>query len=172
MAARNPDRTKEALARLPVLPLEDLRAEWRRLYGAQAPRRISRDLLIRAVAHRIQERAFGELRPELQRRLRQIARDVKERGEVAIAPLPRLKPGTRLLRDWRGRSHDVLVLDDGFSWQQGRYRSLSEIARAITGTRWSGPVFFGVKPKSPPARAPLRRGRGGSASVGGGDAAV
>jgi len=153
------DRTREALARLPCLPIEDLRAEWRRLYGTTPPKRITRELLMRAIAYRIQERVLGGLRPELQRQLRQIAGSIGERREVMSNPTPRLKPGTRLLRDWHGQSHEVLVLDDGLSWRGARYRSLSQIARAITGTRWSGPAFFGIKARPPDSYGAKSKGK-------------
>jgi hypothetical protein len=94
----------------------------------------------------MQELALGGLRPEPQRQLRRIAQQFKETGEAMLRARPELKPGTRLMRQWQGRSYDVLVLDDGFSWQGTRYRSLSAIARQITGTAWSGPLFFGLKP--------------------------
>ena len=84
---------------------------------------------MRAVAHRMQELAAGGLRPELQRQLQQIARQLRQTGRVTTRLRPQLKPGTRLLREWQGRNHEVLVLDDGFSWQSTHYRSLSAIAR-------------------------------------------
>jgi hypothetical protein len=104
---------------------------------------------LRAVAYRMQEVALGGLRPERQRQLQQIAQQFKEIGEVRRRARLELKSGTRLVREWRGRTHEVLVLDDGFSWQGTRYRSLSAIAREITGTRWSGPLFFGLKQSRP-----------------------
>ena len=142
------DRIREALARLPTASRADLRAEWLRLYRTEAPARLGRDLLIAAIAYRLQEEALGGLRPELHRRLRNIAEQVRGGQEPSLAAAPRLKSGTRLLREWQGRTHEVLVSDAGFVWQQARYRSLSQIARAITGTSWSGPVFFGLKPRS------------------------
>jgi hypothetical protein len=156
--AASTDGTREALARLPLLSIEDLRAEWNRLYERTAPTRISRELLMLAIAYRIQERTFGGLGPEVLRQLRQIAASIRERGDVVIARTPCLKPGTRLLRDWHRRSHEVLVLDDGFSWQGNRYRSLSQIARAITGTRWSGPAFFGIKARTSDSSRRKRKG--------------
>jgi hypothetical protein len=100
---------------------------------------------IRALAYRIQEVALGGLRPELQRQLRQIAVELKQTGEAAKRFRPQLKPGTRLIREWQGRTYEVVVLDDGLSWQGTHFRSLSAIARKITGTAWSGPLFFGLK---------------------------
>src|SRR6267378_1893747 len=145
MAARQKGATGEALSRLPNLDIRELREEWRLLYKADASPHLSRDLLIRAVAYRMQEVALGGLRPEPQRQLRQIAQELKQTGAAAIRLRPQLKPGTRLMREWQGRSYEVVVLDDGFSWQGTRCNSLSAIARKITGTAWSGPLFFGLK---------------------------
>jgi hypothetical protein len=145
-AARRNAVSREALSRLPELDIGELRRQWRSLYKTQAPPNLSRELLVRAIAYRMQEVAGGGLRPEPQRRLRRIAQQFKETGAATIRARPELKPGTRLVREWQGRTYDVLVLDDGFSWQGTRYRSLSAIARKITGTPWSGPLFFGLKP--------------------------
>ena len=142
--ARQPKASKEALSRLPKLDIRELREEWRFLYKTDASPHLSRELLIRAVAYRMQEVALGGLRPEPQRQLRQIAMEPKQTGEAAKRLRPQLRPGTRLMREWRGRTYEVVVLDGGFSWQGARYRSLSAIARKITGTWWSGPLFFGL----------------------------
>src|SRR5271168_1545656 len=144
----------EALSRLPDLDLGALRQQWRALYKAEASPHLSRELLVRAVAYRMQEIALGGLRPQPQRRLRQIAQQFKQTGAANIPPRPELKPGTRLVREWQGRTCEVLVLDDGFSWQGTHHRSLSALARKITGTAWSGPLFFGLKPNRPTARQP------------------
>jgi hypothetical protein len=152
---------EEALSRLLTLDIGELRQQWRGLFKTQAPRHFSRELLVRAVAYRIQELARGGLRPEPQRQLRRIAQQFKETGDATMRARAELKPGTRLLRQWQGRSYDVLVLDDGFAWQGTRYRSLSAIARQITGTAWSGPLFFGVKPN----RSATRRSSPGSAGA-------
>ena len=146
---------REALARLPELNLGELRQQWRTLYKADASPHLSRELLLRAVANRMQEVALGGLRPERQRQLRQFAQQFKETGEAKIRALPKLKPGTRLIREWQGRTYEVLVLDDGFSWQDAPYRSLSAVARKITGTAWSGPLFFGLKQNRSAARSQL-----------------
>jgi hypothetical protein len=145
MPGRQNGVPKEALSRLHALDVRQLRELWCRLYKIAAAPRLSRELLLRAVAYRIQELASGGLRPELQRQLQQIASQLQQTGRITIHPRPRLKPGTRLLREWQGRSHEVEVLNDGFSWQATHYRSLSAIARQITGTAWSGPLFFGLK---------------------------
>ena len=153
MAARLKDASREALSRLPKLDIRELREEWRRLYKADVSPHLSRELLIRAVAYRMQEVALGGLRPEPQRQLRQIAMELKQTGEAAKRFRPQVKPGTRLMRKWQGRTYEVVVLDDGFFWQGAQHRSLSALARKITGTAWSGPLFFGLKPN----RAATRR---------------
>src|SRR5271168_5135023 len=147
---------REALARLPQLSLRELRQQWRVLYKAEASRHLSRALLLRAVAYRMQEVALGGLRPQSQRQLRQFAQHPNESQDGRIRPRPMLKPGTRLVREWQGRTHEVVVLDDGFSWQGTSYRSLSALARKITGTAWSGPLFFGLKPNRTDALKPSR----------------
>jgi Protein of unknown function (DUF2924) len=87
--------------------------------------------------------------------------ELKQTGEAAKRFRPQLKPGTRLIREWQGRTYEVAVLDDGLSWQGTHFRSLSAIARKITGTAWSGPLFFGLKQnrsagrRSSPALAPV-----------------
>ena len=163
---------EEALSRLLTLDIGELRQQWRGLYKTQAPRHFSRELLVRAVAYRMQELARGGLRPDPQRQLRRIAQQFKETGAATIRARPDLKPGTRLVREWQGRTYDVLVLDDGFSWQGTRYRSLSAIARKVTGTAWSGPLFFGLKPnRSTPRRSSPILGPG-DAPMAGSDAAV
>ena len=147
---------REALARLPKLGLGELRQQWRVLYKAEASPHLSRELLLRAVAYRMQELARGGLHPEPQRQLLRIARQFKETGALTIRARPALKPGTRLVREWRGRTHEVLVLEGGFFWQDTHYRSLSALARKITGTAWSGPLFFGLKPNRTAALKPSR----------------
>jgi hypothetical protein len=154
MSRAIPDATacREALSRLPTLDIGELRQQWRGLYKTQAPVNLGRELLLRAVAYRMQEVALGGLRPARQRQLRQMAQQFNRIGAANTPPRPELKPGTRLMREWQGRTYDVLVLDDGFSWQNTQYRSLSAIARQITGTAWSGPLFFGLKPNRTAAR--------------------
>ena len=144
-AIHNAAACREALARLTELDLGELRRQWRVLYKTAASPHLSRALLMRAVAYRMQELALGGLRPERQRQLRQFARQLKESGATPIRARPELTPGTRLVREWQGRTYEVLVLNDGFSWRGAHYRSLSAVARTITGTAWSGPLFFGLK---------------------------
>jgi hypothetical protein len=138
------------LDRLTALTSDQLRAEWRRLYRAPPPRRLSRDLLRRAVAYKIQEQAYGGLSQTVRRRLQTLARTLAQEGEGALGAGPAFKPGARLVRQWRGEAHCVVVLEDGFLYQDRRYRSLTAIARAITGARWSGPRFFGLGTRARP----------------------
>lgn len=141
------DRTKEVEQRLAEIETYDgkaLRAEWLTLYGRPAPKRVRRDLLLRAVAYRIQELAFGGLKPATVRKLKQLAEQARS-GPLALpSPGANIRPGTRLLREWNGETHRVEVVDKGFLWRGRRYPSLSAVARAITGSRWSGPRFFGL----------------------------
>jgi hypothetical protein len=135
----------DGIAELEALTSPQLRARWQQAFGRPAPKRASRDLLLRALAYRLQEQAEGCLRPATRRRLARLA---GLNGEIP-KPVPpvatRLKPGSRLVREWRGEVHQVTVLDDGFDYRGARYGSLSQIARTITGTRWSGPLFFGLR---------------------------
>jgi hypothetical protein len=129
---------------LEALTTADLQIEWRRLYRAMPPTRLSRDLLIRGVAYRVQEQAHGGLSLGTKRRLRSLSDGADQPDGSAAAPAIALKPGTKLVREWHGHAHTVSVLDDGFEYQSGRYRSLTQIARRITGVHWSGPLFFGI----------------------------
>ena len=156
-AVRDVAICREALARLPELALSELRQQWRTLYKSEASPHLSRELLLRAVAYRLQEVALGGLRPARQRQLRQLAQQFKETGEIRRRPSLELKAGTRLVREWQGRTYEVLVLDDGFSWQSTHYCSLSAVARKITGTPWSGPLFFGLKQNRAAARRSSQR---------------
>jgi len=131
------------LARLPALDRAELQARWRALYGRNAPVQISRPILIRAIAYRMQEQVLGGLKPATRRLLDKVADDLAA-GRPIAATAPALKLGTRLLREWRGKTHEVMVLEDGVEFRGERYGSLSEVARLITGSRWSGPRFFGL----------------------------
>jgi hypothetical protein len=133
------------LDRLADLSLDEMKARFLELRGIPLPKFMRRELMIKAVAHAIREAAFGGLNPETRKRLDQLVRQIVPTGERAPPPPNRIKPGTRLLREWQGTVHEVMVVKDGFVWQGEVHRSLSEIARRITGTRWNGWVFFGLK---------------------------
>jgi hypothetical protein len=129
---------------LPELSTHELRIAWRRLYRGEPPRCLSRDLIIRAIAYRMQERAHGGLTPAMKRRLRSLVAEIEAKGSQVFDPGVALKPGARLVREWAGRTHTVIVLEDGFEYDDERYPSLSKIAARITGAHWSGPRFFGI----------------------------
>ena len=133
----------DKFATLEQLDSSQLRAEWRRLYRAQAPR-LSRDLLIRGVAHRLQELALGGMSKATLRKLAAFAKELEANGSLAPASSKQLRPGTRLVREWRGRTHAVAVVKDGFEYDGKVYASLTRIAQTITGAHWSGPRFFGL----------------------------
>jgi len=130
------------LARLKSLSRQELMAEWKKVWGSEAPFNISQNLLLLAFAYRLQERIYGGIKPHIKSKLRQIAG-----GHSKIQPVPKVKNGTRLLREWHGSTHEVLVLGDGVQYRGEKYRSLSEVAKIITGSKWSGPVFFGLRPR-------------------------
>ena len=139
-----PDELSDELASLPALGSERLKKRWRILYGTEPPPRISEDLPRRAIAYRLQERAFGGLKPSTRRLLQRVAEDARPRSSSAT-PTRKLSAGAVLIREWQGTSHQVMVLEDGVLFRGKRHRSLSEVARKITGNRWSGPLFFGLK---------------------------
>ena len=124
---------------------ERLDQAWRDLFESDRPRRVCGDLLIKALGYRLQEKASGGLKTSTRRLLERWGRNGSERGPLAEPARTRLKAGTVLVREWHGVTHRVTVLDDGFDFDGERFRSLSEIARKITGVRWSGPLFFGLK---------------------------
>jgi hypothetical protein len=139
----------DKIAKLRGLSRSELLDLWQELYNKAAPVGIRREILVPFLAYRIQENAHGGLRPAALAELRRIARAL-DRYQTSNGPLgrPRLKTGTRLFRQWRGQRHEVFVTESGFEHRRVSYRSLSEIARKITGTRWSGPAFFGLKKAS------------------------
>lgn len=130
------------LKRLTGLPASRLRIEWRRHLRSEAPQRLSRDLLLRAVSYKVQEQTHGGLTQTAKNMLTALTAQFVAEAGARVRPV--LRPGVRLVRDWRGQTYSVLVLEDGFHYQGRHYRSLTEIARTITGAHWSGPRFFGV----------------------------
>jgi hypothetical protein len=140
------------IATLTDLTTQQLRTEWRRLYRGHPPR-LSRDLLVRTIAYRLQELTYGGLSKATQRRLLALTKELQTNGGIAPDPGPHVRPGARLVREWRGRTHTVVVTEDGFEYAGRAYSSLSKIAQAITGAHWSGPRFFGLN-RSDPSNAP------------------
>ncbi|MCB9617762.1 MAG: DUF2924 domain-containing protein [Sandaracinus sp.] len=149
MPARHPSAQALAtlaaeLAALPDLPRAELKQRWQELYGIPCPVRMSRKLLRYAIAYRLQERVYGGLDKKTLRRLEKAAASLAAGRSLGPAG-PRIKPGTRLLREWQGTVHEVIVLEKGVRYRGKAWPSLSAVAREITGARWSGPRFFGLK---------------------------
>ena len=138
----------ESLARLSAATIFELRGEWRRLHRAPPPMRLSRDLLLRAITYKLQERPLGGLSKSIIRKLERLNLDSEASDAQKPAPPISLKAGTRLVREWRGVTYTVLVHADGFEWNGRRYRSLTIVAREITGAHWSGPRFFGLRKRA------------------------
>jgi hypothetical protein len=143
------------IARLRSLALDALRRRWQVVFGRTPPAALSKDLLGRMISWRLQEQAFGDLDRESLTFLDGLARH----GGL---PRRQLKPGTVLVRDYHGQRHTVTVAADGFEWQGTTYASLSAIARAITGTAWSGPRFFALRPNGVPTRSNNKKSMRGS----------
>lgn len=132
---------EKRISTLAGLPRADLTERWQELCACNPPKGTSLDFMVRAIAYEMQTEHYGGLRSAVLRRLDKIAN-----GEKEDAPkTPALDPGARLIREWNGATHTVDVTDDGFEWRGETYRSLSAIAWQITGARWSGPRFFGLR---------------------------
>ena len=124
--------------------LDELRREWRDLYKSEAPK-ISRDLLVLGIAYRRQEIEHGGLGKATLRKLQTLAKTLRTTGRISPSPSLSLKPGARLMREWRGRTHSVTVTEDGFEYGGANYASLTKIANKITGSHLAGPRFFGIQ---------------------------
>jgi hypothetical protein len=146
-------RLAEELRGLPQRTTRELTERWQTLLGTMPPSGLSRDLLMRVIADQLQEAALGGLPPAAKRKLAALTRNAdSDAVEPAGCPMLRLKPGSKLMRAWRGKTHTVLVLDDGFEHNGKRYTSLTQLAGALTGTHWSGPRFFGLVAPQQPTR--------------------
>jgi hypothetical protein len=144
------DSVLAQLAALPEKTTPELRQLWRDLFDSEPPP-FNKPFLIRRLAHRVQELAYGGLSARAQAKLKVLIEDEDARlkGKQPVRKGDRPIVGTRLIREWQGVEHTVTVLDDGFEYEGRRYKSLSAIARAITGTRWNGPLFFGLRNHAP-----------------------
>ena len=138
----------DKLGKLEEMPKCELLVLWRERFGEEPPRKHSPSLLRREIAWKMQERIHGGLSIRTRRRLVNLAKAFQKDSNHLPHAAPRLKPGTLLTRDWRGVTHTVQVLDAGFMYEGSEHATLSSVARTITGTRWSGPVFFGLRKKS------------------------
>jgi hypothetical protein len=136
------------LDRLPTTPIADLRKRYRELFRTEPPQAFGPDLLRRSIAHRIQERAYGGLSLSYQRLLDQLVKSASAKLNGRLELPRRIKPGSELVRTWNGKTHRVMVMADGFAHDGKTFASLSEIASEITGTRWNGPRFFGLRSSS------------------------
>jgi hypothetical protein len=154
-----PDTLAAEIETLALLDLHDLRVRWRRVVRTPPPERIGASLLRRILAHKLRVRALGDLDADSVRLLERIARDHEDRrraGAIKPKSVPVVPPvqrerghreGTLFVREFAGEMHRVVVVKGGFEWQGAVYRSLSQIARQITGTTWNGPRFFGLRDK-------------------------
>jgi hypothetical protein len=129
------------------LEVKDLRARWRTIFRTEAPPHISHHLLFRLIAFQLQAESFGGLDPECQRVLEYP--EALDLFGVERTRRIKIQRGTIFCREWKGRTHRVAVLGDGFAWNGRTYPSLTKVAFAITGTRWNGPRFFGLRDKKP-----------------------
>jgi hypothetical protein len=162
MAQRSCDREaiEAEVERVRSLGLDELRTLWRTTFRSSSPpRAFNKEFLARAICWHIQERAFGGHAPEVTKLLNSLVRS----GKPAVDRF--LKAGTVLVREYQGERYTVTVVPDGYVWRETTYASLSTIARAITGTAWSGPRFFGLRPragdvdKGRPAQIELQAGK-------------
>lgn len=146
------DSVLARVAALKALPIQSLKQQWRDLFETEPPP-YNRRFLEHRLAYRIQELAYGGLKPATLARLRALAEDLDGGDPVRRRQLANDRPiaGTRLIREWKGVEHAVTVRDDDFEYQGRPYRSLSAAARAITGTRWNGLLFFGLKNRRTPS---------------------
>ena len=164
MSNRPADPAVEAeLDRLAGTPIARLRIRYREVFRSDPPTAFGPDLLRRSIAHRIQEKAYGGLSRSAQRLLDQMMKAFAAKPGGKIVLPRRIKPGSVLVREWKGKSHRVMVLADGFAYDGETYSNLSEIAVLITGTRWNGPRFFGLRAKAQDSGEPAVPGRPGSA---------
>jgi hypothetical protein len=146
-----PDRESldNEIARLRGLDVGELRARWHTVFRRRAPPHLPRHLLFRLLAYRLQADQLGDLNADIRRVLDRVGSGSSEGIDRLVADLNRsraeLRPGTLLTREWDGHLQQVMVLADGFTWNGKTYRSLSKVAFAITGSRWNGPRFFGLR---------------------------
>lgn len=147
---------REAVANLAALDLAGLRLQWRNVFGGSAPMHLPKPLLPHILAYRLQADAFGDLPDTVRRTLESFGAGSPRVGQAGGDGSPcrrRIKPGSILVREWDGRLHRVMALEQGFAWESKTYHSLSRVARAITGGHWNGPRFFGLTRSKAMARA-------------------
>jgi hypothetical protein len=148
----------EQIKELERADVPTLKAKWKALFKREPPRFAKRGFLTQVLAWEIQARAFGGLKPSVHRQLLALGGPNGGTTQKILQPVVKLHPGVKLVRSWRGVTHEVMVTDKGYLWQGKSFDSLSTIAREITGTRWSGPLFFGLKKRAASAAVKTRDG--------------
>jgi Protein of unknown function (DUF2924) len=139
----------QKIAALPTLNKSQLLPIWAEIFPGPPPPKLRKELMVPILAYRMQEREFGGLSYGARKRLQEIAHALPGKGGRRMeAPAAAAATGTKLIRGWRGETHEVLATDDGYHYKDERYSSLSRVAKVITGTHWSGPAFFGTKGKA------------------------
>lgn len=131
-----------------IVPVATLRRLWEEAHGVPPPHGLGRELLARGISWKQQEKLHGAMPPALKRELDRLVDQLARSGDLDVERQLTLKTGTRLVREWHGRTCHVTVLEEGFLFQDRRYASLTQIARSITGTKWSGPRFFGLRQRA------------------------
>jgi hypothetical protein len=139
------DRLSEQIATLPSLNKAQLLAIWAENFSKEPPSNLRKELMVPVLAYRMQEREFGGLSHAARRQLREVAASLKTTKPSQERSDSDPQTATRLLRIWRGETHEVIAIGTGYLYRGKTYSSLSRIAREITGTQWSGPLFFGVR---------------------------
>ncbi len=140
----------EQIKQLELSTISDLKLKWRELKGQEPPQFAKRSFLTQVIAWELQAKASGGIKPSVHRLLLGLGSGQSpSTSSNALPPTPKLSLGVKLIRTWRGEDHQVIVTDEGFLWRDKTFKSLSIIAREITGTQWSGPVFFGLKKTKP-----------------------
>jgi len=140
------DKCAQTLKELPTMDRPGLQQLWQELFGKPPHPKLRRQLMVPILAYRVQEKAYGGLKSSTRNYLRKLAAQLE--SSKGIPQPQRIKPGTKLLRQWHDETHEVVVTEHGFVYRGEEYKTLSEIAGLITGTRWSGPLFFGLKKRS------------------------
>jgi hypothetical protein len=153
-----PEELSAAIDALATMDSVRLREQWYRVHGTAPNKGLGPSLMRRGIAYRLQEQIHGGLSPATQRTLARLAEQLERSDDLDVERQISLKMGTRLVREWHGRTCHVTVLENSFLYEDQQYASLSQTARVVTGTKWSGPRFFGLRQRSEPAARVSARG--------------